>query len=82
MLGWFMPSVPRWEALAGPGPEKIAGGEVVVANVGPPQPSPEQVDLEVWLDKVAEVLAAILTRRDRGRDDGGQKYQEDRREDS
>ncbi len=55
---------------------------MVVANVGPPRPSPEQVDLDVWLDKVAEVLAAILTRRDRDRDDGGQKYQEHRREDS
>ena len=55
---------------------------MVVANTGAPQPTPDDIALKVWLESVAEVVAAILTRRAQSRDDGGQKRQEDRREDS
>ncbi len=55
---------------------------MVVADAGSRQPSAEHVALQVWLDKVAEVVAAILTRRRQSRDHGDQGDEEGHHENS
>ena len=54
----------------------------MVANTRTPQPTPDDVALKVWLENVAEVVAAILTRRAHNRDDEAETNQEDGHEDS
>ena len=59
-----------------------------MANAGAPEPTPSDVALKVWLENMAEVVGAILTRRAQSGDDGGRRGRkareprEDRHEDS